>query len=120
MSTAAAEIQWFYLLKYLKVQHNNPALLFYDNTSAIHIANNTVFYERTKHLDIVYHFIQSKVHEKIIHLMTVSTYNQVADMFTKALHTPAFEEQNKRLDSLVFSSYDQRSRSSKMSILRED
>lgn len=73
------------------------ALLFCENISAIHIAKNAVYHEQTNHLDIDCHFVRSKVQAGIIHLMVVSSKNQLADMLTKALHTPNFEKQLQRL-----------------------
>lgn len=98
MATTAAEVQWLlYLLKDLQVQQKSPSLMFCDNPSAIHITNNNVFHERTKHLDTDCHFIRPKVQNGIIHLMSVSSKNQLADVFTKSLHSPVFKEQVNRL-----------------------
>lgn len=71
--------------------------MFCDNLSAILIAKNLAYHERTKHLDIDCHFIQSKVQAGIVHLMAVTSKNQIADILTKALHTPDFEKQLERL-----------------------
>lgn len=98
MASTAAETQWIlYLLQDFKIQHQTPALIFYDNASAIQIAKNTTFLERTKHLEIDCHFIRGKIQVGIIHLMNVSSKCQLADMLTKPLHTPDFERQLSRL-----------------------
>jgi len=51
------------------------------------LANNPVYHARTKHIEVHYHFIREKVLAKEIDLIHVSTKNQVADIFTKALST---------------------------------
>ncbi|GKA90845.1 uncharacterized mitochondrial protein-like protein [Tanacetum coccineum] len=53
MATAVSEIIWVrLLLKELDVAVVGPTPLFYDNQAAKHIANNLVFHERTKHVEM--------------------------------------------------------------------
>ncbi|KAL6323430.1 hypothetical protein AAG906_038999 [Vitis piasezkii] len=49
-------LRW--LLKDLGVSTSSATPLYYDNQSAIHIAHNDVFHERTKHIEIDCHFIR--------------------------------------------------------------
>jgi hypothetical protein len=91
LSFASCELQWLlYLLKDLHVDCVKPAVLYWDNHSAIHIASNPVFHERTKHLEIDCHFVRDKVQEGIFKLLPLSTKSQVADFFTKALPPKLF------------------------------
>ena len=53
--------------------------------SSIHLANNPVYHARTKHIEVHYHYVQEKVLLGLIDLVYVSTKDQVADIFTKAL-----------------------------------
>lgn len=105
MASTVAEIQWLlYLLTDFNIKHDSPALLFCDNQqSAIHIAKNAAFHERTNHLDIDCHFVRAKVQAGIIHLMAVSSKNQAAGMLTKSLHTPDFNRQVERLGIITIS-----------------
>ena len=57
--------------------------LYVDNQGAIELTKNLVYHQRTKHIDIKYHFISSKVDEKSIILHYIPTVENVADMFTK-------------------------------------
>lgn len=63
----------------------HPASLHENNTSAIQIAGNPVFHERTKHIEVDSHFIRDTLIDQVISLPYVSSDLQVADIFTKAM-----------------------------------
>jgi L-rhamnose isomerase len=66
--------------------------LFVDNTSAIQLAKNPKFYDRTKHINTKYHLIRHHVEVKTIHLNHCSTLEKIADIFTKSLGREKFEK----------------------------
>ncbi len=75
-------------------------VIYCDNISNILFANNLVYHARTKHIEVHYHFIIKKVLAKEIDLIHVSTENQVADIFTKALGTDKLRKFRKMLGVL--------------------
>nr|CAN82452.1 hypothetical protein VITISV_003326 [Vitis vinifera] len=88
---ATAEIVWMQaLLQELCVPIPAIPLLWYDNTSAYHMAKNPVFHARTKHIKIDLHFIRDQVMRGKIQLHFVPTEEQPTDLLTKHLTSSRF------------------------------
>lgn len=68
-----------------------PAILI-DNKSAIHLSKNPVFHDRSKHIEIRYHFIRDKVEAGKVKVDHVNTGEQLADILTKSLGRVRFQE----------------------------
>jgi len=77
-----------------------PVVIYCDNISSILLTNNLVYHARTKHIEVHYHFIREKVLAKEIDLIHVSTEDQVAEIFTKALGTDKLKKFQKMLSVL--------------------
>jgi len=75
-------------------------VIYCDNINSILFANNPIYHARTKHIEVHYHFIREKVLVREINLIHVSTENQVADIFTKALGTDKLKRFRKMLGVL--------------------
>lgn len=83
MSTTASELVWSAsLLKDLQVPVSLPITLYCDNKAAKHIAENPVFHERTKHLNIDCHYVRDKIQEGFLMTKHVPSAEQLADLMT--------------------------------------
>ncbi|XP_074301266.1 uncharacterized protein LOC141632636 [Silene latifolia] len=86
MASATCEILWLKgLLRSLGFEHSRAVTLHCDNTAAIHISNNPVFHERTKHIEIDCHFVRDEIVRSTIAPSYVTTSTQLADILKKAL-----------------------------------
>ena len=62
MATVTCELVWLkQSLGELKFGKIDQMELVCDNQAALHIASNPVFHERTKHIEIDYHFVREKI-----------------------------------------------------------
>ena len=75
-------LQW--LLKDLGVSTSSFTPLYCDNQSAIHIAHNDLFHEQTKHIEIDCHFICYHLVHGALKLISVSSKDKLANIFTKS------------------------------------
>ncbi|XP_020682289.2 uncharacterized protein LOC110099471 [Dendrobium catenatum] len=66
--------------------------LFCDNMSAIALAHNPIYHARTKHIEIDHRFVRDHIQNKAIRLLPIGTNFQIADILTKPLSTPRFQE----------------------------
>ncbi|GJY74264.1 retrovirus-related pol polyprotein from transposon TNT 1-94 [Tanacetum coccineum] len=82
---------WNKALTEFKTSSKSMVPIFCDNTSAIASSNNPVLHSRTKHIDIIYHFIRDHILKGDIELHFIPTKYQLVDIFTKPLDEPTFK-----------------------------
>ena len=61
----------------------DDVLIHADIQGTINLAKNPVKHQRSKHIDIKYHFIRSEIQAGTVKLEYVPTEDNVADIFTK-------------------------------------
>ena len=86
LANATAEVIWVEtLLKELGIKIKETPCLWCDNIGATYLSSNTMFHARTKHIEIDFHFVRERVARKLLDIRFISTKDQIADGFTKAL-----------------------------------
>ena len=65
-------------------------VVFSDSQSGIQLCKNPVFHDRTKHIDVKFHFIRDIVEKGIIDLEKIPFEFNPADMGTKCLPVEKF------------------------------
>lgn len=84
MRKLTTELMWIKaLVNDMGIEVQEPITMHCDNQAAIHISSNSVFHERTKHIEVDCH----KVREIVVKGMILPKYtrseDQLADIFTK-------------------------------------
>ena len=62
-----------------------------DNQWAIHLSRNSMFHERTKHINVRYHFIRDIVESREIEVVKIGMKDNATDTFTKVVPSPKFK-----------------------------
>ncbi|XP_019095577.1 PREDICTED: uncharacterized protein LOC109130463 [Camelina sativa] len=85
MRKFTTELTWLKaLLEDLHIKTTTPIPMHCDNQAAIHIATNSVFHERTKHIELDCHKVREKIEEGVTLPYFTPSKDQLADIFTKA------------------------------------
>lgn len=61
-----------------------------DNTSAINLTKNLIQHSRTKHIEIMYHFVRNHVGKRHIDIRFIDIDYQLADIFIKSFPKDKF------------------------------
>jgi transposase InsO family protein len=92
------------LCKEIKLKIREPITMMEDNNSCIKIAQNDEFHQRTKHIDVKYHFIREAIENGIVQIKRVDSKENIADIFTKPLARVLFERLRESLGVRSFRS----------------
>nr|GEU84567.1 ribonuclease H-like domain-containing protein [Tanacetum cinerariifolium] len=102
-ASVTSEVIWVLKnLKDLNIDNLLPVSLHRDSNSAIKLAANLVFYERTKHLEIELHFVREKILSGVVKIVKIDSANQIENILTKGLDTV---QHNILVEKLMFDIY---------------
>ena len=97
-TTAATQALWLSrLLGELLGRKVDVVELKVDSKSALALAKNPVFHDRSKHIRIKYHFTRDCLEEGSIKANHIATTDQLADILTKSLGKAKFQEMRRRI-----------------------
>ena len=74
-----------------------PTNIFCDNRSAIHLAEEAGRHERSKHIDIKFHYIRELIEGGVVKLNWTDSASELADIFTKPLPLVAHDRHTRSL-----------------------
>ncbi len=90
------------LMTDLGFPQNRPTRIYEDNQGCIALSKNSSHHDRTKHIDIKHHFIHGKVEDKTLELVYCPSKQNIADILTKGVPRPLFEDLRSRLGICPF------------------
>ena len=85
ITEAVKESLWLNgITKELKLQED-AVTVYSDSQSAIHLPRHQALHERTKHVDVRFHFVRDVLAKHLVEVEKVETDDNPADMITKVL-----------------------------------
>lgn len=83
MADICCELVWILsLFKTFGMSHRTPVNLHCNSKSAIHIAHNSVFHERTKHIEHECHIVREKLQLGMIKLLHIAFEKTAAHIYS--------------------------------------
>jgi hypothetical protein len=97
-TTAACQAVWLrQLLDNMTGKQSGATTVFIDKKSAIELCKNPVFHDRSKHIEVRYHYIRNCIEAGKINVEHISTGELLADILTKPLARVRFQELRARI-----------------------
>ena len=99
ISEAAKDIKFVVqILNSIGINVNMPIIVHVDNVGAIFMSENVTATQRTKHIDVRYHYVREFIEEGFIKIIFVKSEDNKSDMFTKNVSQDIYY---KHLDSFI-------------------
>jgi hypothetical protein len=77
------------LLEEISVETSSISV-FCDSQSAIHLAKDQMYHDRSKHIDVKFHFVRQVTSKGIVEIKEIATTHNPVDMMTKPIPTAKF------------------------------
>ncbi|CAL2278979.1 unnamed protein product [Prunus armeniaca] len=90
-ASCACQVVWLRrIFEMLGEKQDRPTIVHCDSSSAIKLAKNPVMHERSKHIDIRFHFLRDLIKAGTVEMVHCNSQEQIADVMTKPLKLDAF------------------------------
>ena len=74
------------ILDFVEVKFEYPIIVHVDNIGAIYLATNNLSSQRTKHVDIRYHYVKEYIEDGVVKVQFVRSEDNNSDICTKNLN----------------------------------
>jgi hypothetical protein len=91
VSVASHEAVWLRKLCGLFDLELEPTLIYCNNQSCVKLSKNHVFHDKSKHIEIKYHYIRDMMQRGAMELQYISTNEQIVDILTKPMSRVKYE-----------------------------
>nr|CAD1837441.1 unnamed protein product [Ananas comosus var. bracteatus] len=91
MTEGVKEAMWLRGLFGELTSYWDPTIVYSDSQSAIHLSKDQMFHERTKHIDVKFHFVRDVIGKRTVTVKKIGTEDNPADMLTKSLTIAKFK-----------------------------
>jgi hypothetical protein len=92
LSQSVSEALWIRQWCKEVLQFTQPILVLCDNQSTIALSAHDAAHQRTKHIDVRYHFMRDHIKQGTIVVKWIPTAKEEADILTKCMVTKQFNE----------------------------
>ena len=91
LTEGVKEGMWLHgLINSLGLEVQKP-VIYCDSQSALNLAKNHTYHERSKHIDVRLNFIRDVIEENVFSIEKIATADNPADMLTKPLPAEKFK-----------------------------
>ena len=90
VGSTVCEALWIELWRKKVSGINQVITVLCDNQSAMKLASHDTIHQRSKHINIRYHFIRDHIAQGTVQIEWISTTHMLADILTKAMVTTQF------------------------------
>lgn len=98
LALVTTKLLWLkYVLYARRLPLPHKPIVYCDNISTQHLAKNPIMHSQTKNIKVDFHFVCDQVNKDLLDVHYVTSINQIADVFTKAIPTPRFVELKHKL-----------------------